>query len=149
MINTEGREPGDKTRKPGWYWVKKIANSAAYQDLDPWDIALWDDMRGYWLKSGSMGVWPESYFDEIDERQITRTASTGETQEQWISVKKRLPKFEGDVLSINVSGFQHVAYFHFKSKKFTRKDGRKVDGHLEIAYWMPLPEPPSKPEPNT
>lgn len=82
-------------RKPGYYHVKKIANAASYQDLDPWDIAYWDDKQGYWLKHGSMGIWPEHYWDEIDETPITRQPLASPLSDELAAALKEIDGLQG------------------------------------------------------
>lgn len=81
MINTEGREPGDKTRKPGFY---RVVDRLGRETIAQWVIAE-DGGSNFWSRPQVSGVFDYD-FREIDERPINRTASTGETQEQLIAV---------------------------------------------------------------
>ena len=74
---------------------------------------------------------------------------------EWISVKKRLPKETGFYLTFNDNKIW-INNFDAQKRKFGvwwhyRGDGKYVKNYRfiktdEITHWMPLPEPPKESE---
>lgn len=78
MINTEGREPGDKTRKP------ETTLEKFFQGVNAERIKFLEEQIE--LKNELLILCDEREQELIKQLSLTRTASIGETQEQLIAV---------------------------------------------------------------
>jgi hypothetical protein len=71
---------------------------------------------------------------------------------KWISVKEKLPKFNKNVLAIEIKGKSKLAFYKPKPfltslRKFSDEIGAYWETNIGIVYpthWMSLPEPPKE-----
>jgi hypothetical protein len=67
-------------------------------------------------------------------------------QQQWISVKDRLPESISDVLILTTEKESHVGYYRSSDNDWNMYN-RCCSFHMQlhnVTYWMPLPAPPKE-----
>ena len=94
-------------------------------------------IKGHTAKEVSMQISTEKYETLMDEIAYLRSK-----QPKWISVKDRLPEHDGEVLACcsgnifiaNCPEDEWVVYV-------LEEGGYSETCHVQVDYWMPLPEP--------
>ena len=69
--------------------------------------------------------------------------------DKWISVKEKLPDFDGSYLTLNIGGWGATNYLNSDGKgqmirkyNFIKKIFTSAFGHRQVTHWMPLPPVP-------
>lgn len=94
----------------------------------------------------------EGYTPEMAERFVIKLLRElpSEKSPTWVSVKDRLPDFEGAVLCLRKSyahkdvKYQDILYFDSDEQRFQEMWAEFFVEDGDITHWMPLPQPPKE-----
>lgn len=84
-----------------------------------------------------------TFADRLEEKQATSDMKTSD----WISVKERLPEYDGTYIVTSERGAVYCNHFYGRrvfSDKYTREPHFSLRGKVKITHWMPPPEPPKE-----
>lgn len=118
----------ENKRAAGFYFVRL---------RERWIVAEWvyvPAIASYWEMIGSIDIFKDNDFDEIDETPIVR--------EGWISVKDELPDTNEDVLVATIGGVFCYTHNFFPKRGWIPYGMNTITEG--VTHWMPLPGIPKK-----